>query len=337
MKAHQKSEAIVCWLTAASLPLTACNWDPKWPFGPDPPLEPDTTAGGEQSGAGTSSAVANAGSNAAGSGGAAGTPPEGFVAPELPDCSWQGSLCDNAKTLVCDEGRLVEEQDCLVFGCLNETQCTPPGSAGAVAESSAGLKATPSEGCDVFEGGPCPSCLNNECCIAASECMSNASCKALWSCLSACHDFECEATCASRFPAGVSRANALVSCADSRCRVCKFDPCELAGYDYDYYCGKSLSPAADPNALYLCNAQTAAGAVLCDEGCHVGGIGEHDYCNDIDPCANNPYNGFACGSNLATPAADPNVLYECKYQKTVSVTTCVICLPGPPGTADTCL
>jgi hypothetical protein len=132
---------------------------------------------------------------------------------------------------------------------------------------------------------------------------------------------------------------ALVQCSDAECTdVCANDPCGSFPFEgHGYSCGQNLTASADPNALYLCNEGQTAGAVICADGCHVGALGEPDYCNDTDPCANSPYDGWACGSSLATPYAAGNLFYQCSDQRTVSTAVCEGCISAPPGSPDTCL
>ena len=105
---------------------------------------------------------------------------------------------------------------------------------------------------------------------------------------------------------------------------------------YGYACGVNIG--GDPARLYLCDGQTTFGSVRCPTTCHVGALGEPDYCVGSDPCINNPYNGVACGSNLATPYANQNYLYNCSGQQTVGSVLCLYgCFAAPPGQDDYCM
>lgn len=118
------------------------------------------------------------------------------------------------------------------------------------------------------------------------------------------------------------------------------NPCIYFPYTtgYGYSCGANLSPQADPRRLYLCNGTTTTGSVLCPSGCYAAPAGQADYCygTSANPCVNSPYNGDACGANLA-PYANQSTLYTCSGQQTVGSIVCVYgCHASPPGSADYC-
>jgi hypothetical protein len=101
-------------------------------------------------------------------------------------------------------------------------------------------------------------------------------------------------------------------------------------------CGANLTSTADPRRLYLCDGTTTAGSVVCQSGCYAAPVGEADYCYGTDPCINNPFNGEACGSNLA-PYAVQYRMYNCSGQRTLSYYDCAYaCHASPPGVDDYC-
>lgn len=125
------------------------------------------------------------------------------------------------------------------------------------------------------------------------------------------------------------------------CQKCD-DPCGCNPISDGYACGSNLSPRADQTRLYLCSGNASAGSVSCPSGCHAGGLGEPDYCesSSSNPCMNNPYDGAACGANLAVPLTGLALssLYTCKGQQTVGSVICANgCYAAPPGEADHCL
>jgi hypothetical protein len=124
------------------------------------------------------------------------------------------------------------------------------------------------------------------------------------------------------------------------CTTCS-DPCGCNPYPDGYACGANLTPNADPNKLYLCANNSTAGSVTCPYGCHVGAVGQPDYCENStsNPCMNNPYNGVACGSNLAVPLSSfkQNSLFTCQNQQTVGEVYCAYgCYAAPAGQTDHC-
>jgi hypothetical protein len=117
------------------------------------------------------------------------------------------------------------------------------------------------------------------------------------------------------------------------------NPCIYFPYttSYGYACGANLSTQADPSRLYLCNGTTTTGSVHCPSGCYAAPVGQADYCYGTDPCINNPFDGEACGANLA-PYANQKLLYNCSGQRTIGSKDCGVngCHASPPGQADYC-
>jgi hypothetical protein len=295
-------------------------------------------------GRGGSSGTSTRGSGGTGTSGSGGVTDSGAfgrggagIVPGDAGCTWAGSRCQAGEARVCHAGRLVSVQSCQRLGCKDEFTCMAPGSPSAVATVSGGL--TPTTTCSVFQNLGCGACLNTQCCTSAQSCARDSRCASLWQCLQACTSLACENDCAARFPTSVQQVADIITCAQARCSVqCNGDACRTYPFTgWGYGCGANLAPGADPNALYLCLNQTTQGAVRCPNGCRAGATGEPDYCIGNDPCLNSPYDGFACGSNLATPSASPNVMYECRAQRTVSTRNCVVCIKAPPGEADECL
>lgn len=129
------------------------------------------------------------------------------------------------------------------------------------------------------------------------------------------------------------------TCLCNKCSVggdpCACNPVEIKS---GYACGTNLSLQADPARLYFCNNQQTAGSVLCAAGCDANALGEADFCfgSESDPCINSPFDSDSCGANLF-PGADPNVLYTCQGQRTVSRIVCPAgCFAAPFGQADRC-
>jgi len=331
--AHQWLAVLVsCLLAACSTP------DPSTP---QPGADPGGVggAGGGATRPGNTgvagSGGAGAGNAASGAGGGLGVSDAG-VGSSMPACDFEGTRCADGEALLCENGAVVARQVCHLNRCENETRCVAPGAPSGLGSVAAGQSAA--SGCDVFEPNACGLCLNENCCTSATACWANAACVDLLDCLALCGDVGCESGCALTHAAGMDAFLALLDCAERGCQVdCASDPCAAFPFDWGYACGANLSPSADPRVLFLCAGETTAGAVLCAAGCSAGALNEPDFCVSDDPCANNPFDGFACGSNLATPDADSNLFYQCQGQRTVGTQACTNCIPAPPGSADICL
>jgi hypothetical protein len=117
------------------------------------------------------------------------------------------------------------------------------------------------------------------------------------------------------------------------------DPCTVISGGPTVACGATLSPALDPNTLFLCHDRQTLGAAPCATRCQVATAGAHDFCEDADPCANATRDGATCGANLAPePWALPSTLYECRSRQTVQQQTCnnTACVTGGAGMDDFC-
>lgn len=271
-------------------------------------------------------------------GGAAGSAAT-FVSVQSTDCVGKpdGSLCTRGTEFVCQNGNVASQMSCGVAGCLDGAHCAPPGSASAVAEQAASATAT--QACDLFVDSGCGTCLEESCCSPASTCLNDVTCKALWQCLGTCSDSGCESECAQRYPTVATAVANLLSCASTKCGMyCGVsDPCGAFPDKFGLACGPKLGRTDEPDRLYLCNDGVTAGAVVCAAGCYAAPPGQPDRCNDADPCANDPYDGDACGAGLS-PMADRNLLYRCNKQRTVGCRHCSRgCQVSPPGVADYCM
>jgi hypothetical protein len=119
------------------------------------------------------------------------------------------------------------------------------------------------------------------------------------------------------------------------------DPCAQAIYG-GLYCGSSRQngfTGGDINTIYDCENNRTASTTHCDAGCIVAPNGINDYCRP-DPCAHTQYGGYYCGRSTDfgfSGNGDPNTLYLCQNDKTVSYQRCGnVCIKAPPGQNDYC-
>lgn len=229
-------------------------------------------------------------------------------------------------------------EPCADEACVNACfQANPEGEADF--KSSLACSATCAPSC---VGGSSGSGGSSGACVDKSRtCLSQTE-------LQLCNDgtpqvLNCPDTCKAdgydRFVGCGSGSTGAATCLCENCSaggdVCA---CQAPQFPTGYACGANLSFKADPARLYFCNNEVTAGSVLCAAGCDANALGEADFCfgSEADPCINSPFDSDSCGANLF-PGANPNVLYTCQGQQTVSSITCPNgCFAAPFGEADRC-
>lgn len=144
--------------------------------------------------------------------------------------------------------------------------------------------------------------------------------------------------CGSRVPGG--DAHVIYTCsagrfsAQHRCgATCTggsgaSDACPACPFGDGAYCGGPLG--AESYVLYDCAGGVATPRATCQSSCHEEAPGVADHC---DPCTSGA--GAYCGSGAH---GDPNTLYDCHADGTISVTTVCsgTCHVSPPGVPDFC-
>ena len=102
--------------------------------------------------------------------------------------------------------------------CANNT-C---GSACSGAAGGPGPGPAPDPGgasCGLTSGdAACDTCLNASCCTQTTTCVDDADCVALVRCYDACADDACAAACDSGHPGGLSKLDAVSTCAETTCK-----------------------------------------------------------------------------------------------------------------------
>src|SRR5579871_4259885 len=69
----------------------------------------------------------------------------------------------------------------------------------------------------VWPSDACAACVDNSCCAPANACATDVNCNDLVSCEANCQDMTCDASCRTRYPAGVTGYDAVKSCVTMSC------------------------------------------------------------------------------------------------------------------------
>lgn len=68
-----------------------------------------------------------------------------------------------------------------------------------------------------FNAQACGTCGASKCCDSAAACWGDTECHALYTCISACSDASCKDDCGTDHARGLTKYNALGTCAETKC------------------------------------------------------------------------------------------------------------------------
>jgi len=178
---------------------------------------------GGQLGIGGSSGGSSGGSGNTGSdtGGSSGT---GGDSSGTDSCDVCVEAKCGAQTAACEaDAECLALTDCLDL-CQDEacaTQCStthPAGQPLLQAANSCLDTQCPNEcGGGSAVADACDTCVESSCAAEVSACDGDPSCTGLWDCYSQCQDDACIATCETQFAAGMTKSEAVDTCAENKC------------------------------------------------------------------------------------------------------------------------
>ncbi len=131
----------------------------------------------------------------------------------LLDCA---SVCnDNACIASCEAKHPTGASKMNALSSCANTKCGSTCNGGG---GGGGGSPPPAGSCGLTSGvATCDACLDASCCGQTTSCITDSDCVAIVNCYNGCSDATCAAACDSAHPTGLTKLNAVLSCAQGSC------------------------------------------------------------------------------------------------------------------------